>query len=89
MISLFLLGSYYVFLDNAPVVAVVGLLLYVGCYQVNMLFFLYPSLDHRYWSLAESVGSFFSSHNAYTVQFDFNDSPLSFFRFPLVQLVGS
>ncbi|CAJ1934062.1 unnamed protein product [Sphenostylis stenocarpa] len=35
VISLFLLGSYYVFLDNAPVVAVVGLLLYVGCYQIS------------------------------------------------------
>ncbi|KAK7341223.1 hypothetical protein VNO80_24149 [Phaseolus coccineus] len=35
VISLFLLGSYYVFLDNAPVIAVVGLLLYVGCYQIS------------------------------------------------------
>uniref|UniRef100_A0A7N0VAC2 Major facilitator superfamily (MFS) profile domain-containing protein n=1 Tax=Kalanchoe fedtschenkoi TaxID=63787 RepID=A0A7N0VAC2_KALFE len=34
-ISLFLLGSYYLFLDNAPAVAVVALLLYVGCYQVS------------------------------------------------------
>ncbi|KAE9464669.1 hypothetical protein C3L33_03462, partial [Rhododendron williamsianum] len=33
VISLFLLGSYYTFLDNAPVMAVVALLLYVGCYQ--------------------------------------------------------
>ncbi|KAK7312154.1 hypothetical protein VNO77_35810 [Canavalia gladiata] len=35
VISLFLLGSYYIFLDNAAVVAVVGLLLYVGCYQIS------------------------------------------------------
>ncbi|KAJ4822196.1 hypothetical protein Tsubulata_030998 [Turnera subulata] len=35
VISLFLLGSYYIFLDNAPFVAVVALLLYVGCYQVS------------------------------------------------------
>ncbi|KAG2398128.1 hypothetical protein LR48_Vigan08g198500 [Vigna angularis] len=35
VISLFLLGSYYVFLDNSPVIAVVGLLLYVGCYQIS------------------------------------------------------
>lgn len=35
VISLFFLGSYYLFLDNIPVVAVVGLLLYVGCYQVT------------------------------------------------------
>ncbi|KAI8565240.1 hypothetical protein RHMOL_Rhmol03G0243900 [Rhododendron molle] len=34
VISLFLLGSYYTFLDNAPVMAVVALLLYVGCYQL-------------------------------------------------------
>lgn len=41
VISLFLLGSYYIFLDNAAVVAVVGLLLYVGCYQVNKLIFVF------------------------------------------------
>ncbi|KAK6936553.1 Major facilitator, sugar transporter-like [Dillenia turbinata] len=35
VVSLFLLGSYYLFLDDAPVVAVVGLLLYVGCYQLS------------------------------------------------------
>ncbi|TKY67851.1 D-xylose-proton symporter 2 [Spatholobus suberectus] len=35
VISLFLLGSYYIFLDNAAFVAVVGLLLYVGCYQIS------------------------------------------------------
>ncbi|KAE9593459.1 hypothetical protein Lal_00029383 [Lupinus albus] len=34
-ISLFLLGSYYIFLDNIAVVAVIGLLLYVGCYQIS------------------------------------------------------
>ncbi|XP_057970725.1 D-xylose-proton symporter-like 2 [Malania oleifera] len=34
-ISLFLLGSYYLFLDDAPYVAVVALLLYVGCYQLS------------------------------------------------------
>ncbi|XP_027354589.1 D-xylose-proton symporter-like 2 isoform X3 [Abrus precatorius] len=35
VISLFLLGSYYIFLDNTAAVAVVGLLLYVGCYQIS------------------------------------------------------
>ncbi|PIA58814.1 hypothetical protein AQUCO_00500626v1 [Aquilegia coerulea] len=35
VISLFLLASYYTFLDNAPVLAVVALLLYVGCYQLS------------------------------------------------------
>ncbi|KAE9451749.1 hypothetical protein C3L33_16292, partial [Rhododendron williamsianum] len=35
VISLFLLGSYYTFLDDAPVMAVVSLLLYVGCYQLS------------------------------------------------------
>lgn len=35
VISLFLLGSYYTFLDDAPVMAVVALLLYVGCYQFS------------------------------------------------------
>ncbi|KAK7846867.1 d-xylose-proton symporter-like 2 [Quercus suber] len=35
VISLFLLGSYYLFLDDVPVVAVVALLLYVGCYQLS------------------------------------------------------
>ncbi|KAL5837037.1 hypothetical protein ACOSQ3_014206 [Xanthoceras sorbifolium] len=35
VISLFLLGSYYMFLDNAPAAAVVALLLYVGCYQLS------------------------------------------------------
>ncbi|KAJ8771309.1 hypothetical protein K2173_026486 [Erythroxylum novogranatense] len=34
-VSLFLLGSYYLFLDDAPLVAVVALLLYVGCYQLS------------------------------------------------------
>ncbi|KAF7822300.1 D-xylose-proton symporter-like 2 [Senna tora] len=33
--SLFLLGSYYLFLNNAFAVAIVGLLLYVGCYQIS------------------------------------------------------
>ncbi|KAA0066567.1 D-xylose-proton symporter-like 2 isoform X2 [Cucumis melo var. makuwa] len=33
VISLFLLGSYYLFLGNVPAVAVVALLLYVGSYQ--------------------------------------------------------
>ncbi|KAL8091660.1 hypothetical protein AgCh_034065 [Apium graveolens] len=36
VISVFLLGSYYTFLDNAPVVAVGGLLFYVGCYQLQL-----------------------------------------------------
>ncbi|GLT70226.1 hypothetical protein SLA2020_423200 [Shorea laevis] len=35
VISLFLLGSYYLFLDDVPVLAVVALLLYVGCYQLS------------------------------------------------------
>ncbi|XP_050253971.1 D-xylose-proton symporter-like 2 [Quercus robur] len=35
VISLFLIGSYYLFLDDVPVVAVVALLLYVGCYQLS------------------------------------------------------
>ncbi|XVE90463.1 hypothetical protein DITRI_Ditri20bG0080000 [Diplodiscus trichospermus] len=35
VISLFLLGSYYLFLDYVPAVAVVALLLYVGCYQLS------------------------------------------------------
>ncbi|CAN6564567.1 unnamed protein product [Malus baccata var. baccata] len=35
VISLFLLGSYYLFFDDAPAAAVVALLLYVGCYQIS------------------------------------------------------
>ncbi|KAF8097899.1 hypothetical protein N665_0279s0029 [Sinapis alba] len=35
VVSLFLLGSYYIFFSAAPVVAVVALLLYVGCYQLS------------------------------------------------------
>ncbi|CAK9322106.1 unnamed protein product [Citrullus colocynthis] len=35
VISLFLLGSYYLFLGHEPVVAVVALLLYVGSYQLS------------------------------------------------------
>ncbi|KAK9286643.1 hypothetical protein L1049_015043 [Liquidambar formosana] len=35
VVSLFLLGSYYLFLDDAPAGAVVALLLYVGCYQLS------------------------------------------------------
>lgn len=35
VISLFLLGSYYTYLDDIPAVAVVALLLYVGCYQLS------------------------------------------------------
>uniref|UniRef100_A0A1D1XF89 D-xylose-proton symporter-like 2 n=1 Tax=Anthurium amnicola TaxID=1678845 RepID=A0A1D1XF89_9ARAE len=34
-ISLFLLSSYYSILKDVPFVAVVGLLLYVGCYQLS------------------------------------------------------
>ncbi|CAN1269120.1 D-xylose-proton symporter-like 2, partial [Linum perenne] len=34
-ISLFLLGSYYIFLNNAPLLAVAALLVYVGCYQLS------------------------------------------------------
>ncbi|KFK25925.1 hypothetical protein AALP_AA8G181200 [Arabis alpina] len=35
VVSLFLLGSYYIFFSASPVVAVVALLLYVGCYQLS------------------------------------------------------
>ncbi|KNA02716.1 hypothetical protein SOVF_216040, partial [Spinacia oleracea] len=35
VISLLFLGSYYTFLGDAPAIAVVGLLLYVGCYQLS------------------------------------------------------
>ncbi|GAA0159030.1 hypothetical protein LIER_15913 [Lithospermum erythrorhizon] len=35
VVSLFLLGSYYTYLGNIPVVAVVALLVYVGCYQLS------------------------------------------------------
>ncbi|KAL6132351.1 hypothetical protein ACLB2K_070722 [Fragaria x ananassa] len=35
VISLFMLGSYYLFLDEAPAVAAIALLLYVGCYQLS------------------------------------------------------
>ena len=53
VISLFLLGSYYLFLDNAPFVAVVALLLYVGCYQViKILFFLMIEFRvPKFWAL--------------------------------------
>ncbi|KAI3953514.1 hypothetical protein MKW92_006080 [Papaver armeniacum] len=34
-VSLFLLASYYTFLNNAPFIAVCALLLYVGCYQLS------------------------------------------------------
>ncbi|KAJ4957650.1 hypothetical protein NE237_024761 [Protea cynaroides] len=49
VISLFLLASYYLFLDDAPAVAVIGLLLYVGCYQnlvgASLQFFLFWPLQ--------------------------------------------
>ncbi|GJT34674.1 D-xylose-proton symporter-like protein 2 [Tanacetum coccineum] len=35
VVSLFLMGSFYTYLGNVPVVAVVALLLYVGCYQIS------------------------------------------------------
>ncbi|EFH60617.1 sugar transporter family protein [Arabidopsis lyrata subsp. lyrata] len=35
VISLFLLGSYYMFYKTVPAVAVAALLLYVGCYQLS------------------------------------------------------
>ncbi|CAN8256044.1 unnamed protein product [Cochlearia groenlandica] len=35
VVSLFLLGSYYIFFSASPAVAVVALLLYVGCYQLS------------------------------------------------------
>ena len=34
-VSLFLLSSYYTLLKDAPYVAVIALLLYVGCYQLS------------------------------------------------------
>ncbi|XP_073002256.1 D-xylose-proton symporter-like 2 isoform X2 [Typha latifolia] len=34
-ISLFLLSSYYTLLNHSPLVAVIALLLYVGCYQLS------------------------------------------------------
>ncbi|EYU43459.1 hypothetical protein ABFS82_06G143600 [Erythranthe guttata] len=34
-VSLFLLGSYYTYLGDIPAVAVVALLVYVGCYQLS------------------------------------------------------
>ncbi|KAF9624639.1 hypothetical protein IFM89_023230 [Coptis chinensis] len=48
VISLFLLASYYTFLNNAPVLAVVALLLYVGCYQVSnfLVIFYYVLSSH-------------------------------------------
>lgn len=41
VISLFLLASYYTFLKDSPFVAVIALLLYVGCYQVQESTFLF------------------------------------------------
>ncbi|CAO2821643.1 unnamed protein product [Amaranthus hypochondriacus] len=35
VLSLLFLGAYYTFLGDAPALAVVGLLLYVGCYQLS------------------------------------------------------
>ncbi|KAJ9555772.1 hypothetical protein OSB04_010386 [Centaurea solstitialis] len=35
VVALFLMGSFYTYLGNVPVVAVVALLLYVGCYQIS------------------------------------------------------
>lgn len=35
VISLLFLGAYYTFLGDEPAIAVIGLLLYVGCYQVR------------------------------------------------------
>lgn len=35
VVSLFLMGSFYSYLGNIPAVAVVALLLYVGCYQIS------------------------------------------------------
>ncbi|KAL6008239.1 Vacuolar glucose transporter 1 [Asimina triloba] len=37
-VSLFLLASYYTFLKDAPAVAVVALLVYVGSYQIRLSF---------------------------------------------------
>ncbi|XP_057541247.1 D-xylose-proton symporter-like 2 [Amaranthus tricolor] len=35
VISLLFLGAYYTFLGDEPAIAVIGLLLYVGCYQLS------------------------------------------------------
>lgn len=35
VLSLFLLAAYYSFLNSTPIVAVLALLFYVGCYQVS------------------------------------------------------
>ncbi|KVH89943.1 D-xylose-proton symporter-like 2 [Cynara cardunculus var. scolymus] len=35
VVALFLMGSFYTYLGNVPAVAVVALLLYVGCYQIS------------------------------------------------------
>ncbi|OMO89617.1 Sugar/inositol transporter [Corchorus capsularis] len=47
VISLFLLGSYYLFLNDVPAVAVVALLAYVGCYQKTCI----PSLPYGFMRL--------------------------------------
>jgi hypothetical protein len=52
-ISLFLLSAYYKFLGGFPFVAVAGLLLYVGCYQVIILSFK----DWNYFFLTVTMRS--------------------------------
>ena len=43
VLSLSFLGAYYTFLGDAPALAVVGLLLYVGCYQVRPVIMIWSS----------------------------------------------
>ncbi|KAL2921422.1 D-xylose-proton symporter-like 2 [Bienertia sinuspersici] len=49
VISLLFLGAYYTFLGDAPAIAVIGLLLYVGCYQDLMgagnVFFMFGGIS--------------------------------------------
>jgi hypothetical protein len=48
-VSLLLLSAYYKFLGGFPSVAVAGLLLYVGCYQVTIFSFKYRNLLHHFF----------------------------------------
>ena len=48
-VSLLLLSAYYKFLGGFPLVAVAGLLLYVGCYQVTIFSFKYRNLLHYFF----------------------------------------
>lgn len=65
-ISLFLLSSYYTFLKDAPLMAVIALLLYVSCYQVEestFLFFFFCNifvfLYMQYYNLSVTLTKFY------------------------------